>query len=1169
MKNLHIVITLQRLLAVTLLASCMLTGGAAWAQLKPGIVVEKIAADSAAERAGLKEGDVLLKWSRGDVKGEFESPFDLSDMEIEQAPGGTVTLEGSSGAERRVWLLGAANWEIETRPVLSEPLLTNYRECQELAKNGTVRQALERWQTSINSNDLSAPVWLRFWLLFRVSDGIVETQDWQKADDAFQKLIDEASGSVTKAQLLRAWADTFQQRGDWANADKHYQEAAAEIQKSSSEDLILADTLDNIGFAGSWRGDLDYSDKYYSQALVIQQRLAPSSLNVAKSLNGLGNNSLDHGDVAKAEEYHLQALAIREKLAPSSLDVARSLGNLGNVTYRLGDLAKAEEYYSRALIIQQKLLPGRLVVALTLSNLGNVAWTRGDLKKAEKYAYQALAIREKLAPGSVEVALSLTNLGDIVLDAGDFVKAEEYQRRALAILEKLAPGGVDHATALGNLADALMAQYRLLEAEKYCRQALAIREKLGPGGRDAALSLDDLGIIYERRGDLAKAKEYYRRALIIREKVVPGSYDFALTLHNLGTVAKRLGRLTEAERYFNRAWEILQKLAPGSTLAAQTRAGLAGILRSRHQFDKAAELYEQALDALEGQTSHLVGSEEVRSSFRAQYASYYTDYIEVLLAQEKTERAFQVLERLRARTLLETLTLARADIRKGVDASLVEKERSLQGSLSAESERRIELLGDKHTEAQLADLDQEIRDTLKAFQDVEEKIRATSPGYAALTQPQPLGASDVQQQLLSPDTLLLEYSLGEKRSYVFAVTPSSLDAYQLPRRSEIEAAARHAYELLTTRKNAVSRESAAHQQMRLAKVEQEYSQAVAELSRMVLGPVAGHLQSKRLLIVSDGALQYVPFEVLSTPSAWNLKTAIPLGAEHEIVNLPSASVLAILRGEEARRGQASKTVAVLADPVFTPQDDRVRLASANRPTPNNSLDPESSSSSSALQSAGSDLLSAGPSDLDRSARDLGVSGNGVFPRLPFTRREADAIYSIAAKDAALEALDFDASKATALSPELKDYRIVHFATHGLLNNDHPELSGLVFSLVDKQGKEQDGFLRMLDIYNMELNADLVVLSACQTALGKQVQEEGLLGLTRGFMYAGAPRVVASLWKVDDEATAELMKKFYEGMLRNHQTPAQALRAAQQWMRTQKQWQSPYYWAGFVLQGEWK
>jgi CHAT domain-containing protein len=189
--------------------------------------------------------------------------------------------------------------------------------------------------------------------------------------------------------------------------------------------------------------------------------------------------------------------------------------------------------------------------------------------------------------------------------------------------------------------------------------------------------------------------------------------------------------------------------------------------------------------------------------------------------------------------------------------------------------------------------------------------------------------------------------------------------------------------------------------------------------------------------------------------------------------------------------------------------------------------------------------------------------------LPFTRREAEAIYSIAPRGTATKALDFEASKNAVIGLQLRDYRIVHFATHGLLNSEHPELSGLVFSLVDRHGRPQDGFVRLYDIYNLDLNADLVVLSACQTALGKQIQQEGLVGLTRGFMYAGADRVMASLWSVDDEATAELMKKFYEGVLQNGQTPAQALRSAQIWMYSQKTWKSPYYWAGFVLQGEWK
>ena len=170
----------------------------------------------------------------------------------------------------------------------------------------------------------------------------------------------------------------------------------------------------------------------------------------------------------------------------------------------------------------------------------------------------------------------------------------------------------------------------------------------------------------------------------------------------------------------------------------------------------------------------------------------------------------------------------------------------------------------------------------------------------------------------------------------------------------------------------------------------------------------------------------------------------------------------------------------------------------------------------------------------------------------------------------MQALDFEASRTTALRPELGEYRIVHFATHGLLNNIHPELSGLVLSLVNKEGHQQDGFLRLQDVYNLKLPAELVTLSACQTGLGKEIKGEGLIGLTRGFMYAGAPRVLATLWKVDDRATSELMKQFYQGMLGpDRLSPAGALREAQLSLWKQKQWRAPYYWAAFVLQGEWK
>jgi CHAT domain-containing protein len=313
---------------------------------------------------------------------------------------------------------------------------------------------------------------------------------------------------------------------------------------------------------------------------------------------------------------------------------------------------------------------------------------------------------------------------------------------------------------------------------------------------------------------------------------------------------------------------------------------------------------------------------------------------------------------------------------------------------------------------------------------------------------------------------------------------------------------------------------------------------------MLLGEVASSLGNKRILVVADGALQYLPFAALPDPDGWQQ----PLVVNHEVVSLPSASTLAVLRRENLARKPVEKTLAILADPVFSLDDSRFSRV-PDKPAAAVARDAEQ--------------------PLDRSLTDVGLAGPRLS-RLPGTRREAAGIVSLVPEGDRKQALDFDASRATLMSPDLAQYRIVHLATHGLLNSVHPELSGLVFSLFDRTRTPQDGFLRLNEIYNLKLGADLVVLSACQTGLGKEIRGEGLVGLTRGFMYAGAPRVMASLWKVDDRATAELMKNFYTEMLgKEALRPAAALRAAQIQMRKTKGFEDPYYWAAFTLQGEWR
>jgi CHAT domain-containing protein len=274
-------------------------------------------------------------------------------------------------------------------------------------------------------------------------------------------------------------------------------------------------------------------------------------------------------------------------------------------------------------------------------------------------------------------------------------------------------------------------------------------------------------------------------------------------------------------------------------------------------------------------------------------------------------------------------------------------------------------------------------------------------------------------------------------------------------------------------------------------------------------------------------------------------TSPPLIFDHEIINLPSATAFAVARQNLLNRKPAAKAVAVIADPVFSTNDARLRAQSQTK---------------AAAETDGTRIIEHLPA---------GAKGQLSIPRLPFTRQEAEEILAVAPSGQNLKALGFKANRSIATSAELSEYRYVHFATHGYLDTTRASLSAIVLSLVDQAGNPQDGFLRAHDIYNLNLPAELVVLSACETGLGKDIRGEGLDGLTRGFMYAGARRVIVSLWNVNDKATAALMQRLYTGMLRSNKTPAAALRTAQIQMLRTREWRSPYYWAAFMMQGEWK
>jgi CHAT domain-containing protein len=430
----------------------------------------------------------------------------------------------------------------------------------------------------------------------------------------------------------------------------------------------------------------------------------------------------------------------------------------------------------------------------------------------------------------------------------------------------------------------------------------------------------------------------------------------------------------------------------------------------------------------------------------------------------------------------------------------------------------------------------------------------------------------IKDESIDGGTLLLEYLLGEQKSVLWAVTGDSVKLYELPGRAVIEQAAQRVYDLLTARLPR-DNETNLEAYKRAVQSRSQFPAAAAELSQMILGPVADDLGRRRLLIVADGALHFIPFAVLPVPRtddrmkgrmtgqrhAGNRRdrpSAISdrqspnhLILDHEIVNLPSASVLGMLRRRQQTRPVARKLLALLADPVFERDDPRFKLELASAATPQRSDE----------------------GGLRSTVTTSAIPGmRGSLTRLRFARQEADhilAALSPAEREMSLAAFDFAASQELALSPELGRYRYLHFATHGLLDNERPELSGMALSLLDRGGRDRDGFLRLVEIYNLNLAAELVTLSACETGLGKQVSGEGIVGLTHGFLHAGASRVLVSLWKVDDRASARLMGRVYEGIFREKLSPAAALQKAQLSLRQDPATSDPFFWAAFVLHGE--
>jgi len=1017
--------------------------------------------------------------------------------------------------------------------VAAERLIAQGMVLERELTNASWRKAIETYQEAIPPCRLSKYSACEATALYLISNVHVNLGEKQKAFDSANQALPLAQAATkepdeekrlvarkVEATVLDTISRIHNEFGDKNEALKLSGRALA-IRESCDDRVGKITTLNNMVTSYHAIGD-------YQKALDLSEqtrKIVTELGDVGKEATVLNNMCVIHNDFGsykKGLDFCTQALSIRRMLN-DRWGEATVLNNMGNSYSGPGEYQKALDLYTQARTAY-KLVGSARGEGIALNNVGWAHAILGEYEKAIFFYNEALEIF-RAAGDQFREANVLSNIGVNYADLKDFRKAIEIQQRVLQI-----------------------------------RRAL--------GNRDGeAVTLNNIAACYSNLGDNQKALDYYNQSVTLH-RTIGNPSQLTSALGNIGALYRELGEHQKAAACLNEALQLTQTIGDRKN-EAWVLAHIARLERDRGNIAQGRRRIEQALAAVESVRIN-VKSHQLRASFLASVLNYVELDIDLLMRLHKQEpsagfdgAAFQASERGRARTLLDLLAEAGAEIRQGVDPSLVEREQVLRQTISDKAARQTRLLSGPYTREQADETAREIN-SLAAEHDLAlAQIRETSPRYAALMQPAPLTLKEIQSTVLDDDTLLLEYALGERKSFLWAVTPKSVSSFELPKRDEIETAARGVYAMATAPHSSVANETQEQRRKRLEQAAVEYPKAVAALSQILLGPVASELKNKRLLIVCEGALQYVPFAALPEPlpaeadrnrqgpavgadSALNSQSRPLLIVGHEVISLPSASVLAVLRQETARRRTADKVIAVFADPVFDSNDPRVRRPDKSKPA--------------AAERAGDD------GDVVRSAAESGLRD---LVRLRFSRQEADQIVRLASESKRLEAVDFAANRTAVTSPDLRHYAILHFATHGLINNLHPELSGVVLSLVDEQGRPQNGFLRLYDIYNLKLESDLVVLSACQTAIGKEIKGEGLIGLTRGFMYAGTPRVVASLWQADDRATAELMGRFYDGLLRQGLRPAAALRAAQVSMWKDRRWQAPYYWAAFTLQGEWK
>jgi CHAT domain-containing protein len=860
---------------------------------------------------------------------------------------------------------------------------------------------------------------------------------------------------------------------------------------------------------------------------------AKNSSGIAAAHNELGDLYLRQGQYPVALENYQKALegflGFEKKdvvgaavgLGDDKFNANLMLAKIGDVNFRLGKDAEARSAY------------GRMVVEKPEGAAQKVGRRFGGLS----------AITSGISTGRVSVAAPTGGVTTL-LEAKK--ELDQYRVSIVYSSYELGMGRLDYAN--GDFESARKHFENALEA---AGSSLAGIAGLGQVRRFRAASRTSLGDVALRTGKFKDATKFYNDAK-------KGALE-----------DKRLDLMWPAQRGLGRSlWlQAMQEKDPKKSIALREQA----VANYRESLGTIETLRQGSLRADESRTTFLATTKDVfdeAASANAAMALLTAGSTGSPLsgkALEYASEAFRINEQSRARSLLDLLSETNAAITEGVPAELLKRK---QENLDRQQDIADILTGINVSTEELkkkpAELDAELEKLQTEYEEIENQIRTASPRYASLTANKPMTLAEVQGSVLDDQTVLVEYALQADDSYLFAVSKTAVSLFKLPSRGTVDKYATDLRAQLIPSKlqrRIVGIDVAeANRGLGIAATAPADTAAFVAASnalyKVALEPAAAMIGEKRLMVVADGALNYIPFEVLlKTADAGDFASLAYLVKSNEIVYAPSASVVGAIKQQRATTN--SRAVLVIADPVFNSNDARAKKGTTAATT-------DAEVRGLGIQSALADVDGNAPAAPSTTMEGLPLA------RLNGTRVEAEQISKLA-KTSGGQAdvwLDLDASEENLGTRDISKYRIIHVATHGLLNAERPQFTGVVLSLVGN--KTRDGFVRTDEVFNLHLGSPLVMLSACETGLGKEKRGEGVMGLTRAFMYAGAPTVGVSLWSVADKSTADLMTDFYQRLLSASAgtTSSGALRGAQLAMISGKKYSAPFYWAPFVLVGDW-